>query len=132
VEARTSTEVVRAYVDACNRDVDVEVFRDLLDDDVEMHESDVLPAAVHVKGIEEVLRYLERFTTHWSAGEWRPEEVVENGDRVYMRARLLLTGRRSGIEIDRVWRYVFTVRDGRLLRQDGFDDDAEARRAAGL
>ena len=49
-----------------------------------------------------------------------------------MPARLILRGRRSGIEVDRDWQYVFTARDGKLLRQDGYDDPAEARRAAGL
>jgi hypothetical protein len=34
--------------------------------------------------------------------------------------------------VDRLWQYVFTVRDGKLLRQDGYDDEAEARTAAGL
>ena len=33
-----------------------------------------------------------------------------------------LRGRQSGIEVDRVWQYVFTTRDGKLLRQDGYDD----------
>ena len=47
--------------------------------------------------------------------------------------RLRLTGRESGIEVDRVWVYLFTVRDGKLLRQDGFDgrEAAEQALAAG-
>jgi hypothetical protein len=45
---------------------------------------------------------------------------------------LRLVGRHSGIEVDRQWIYVFTVRDGKLLRQVGFDDEAEGLRAAGL
>jgi hypothetical protein len=49
-----------------------------------------------------------------------------------MRARLRLRGRLSGIEVDREWIYVFTVRDGKLIRQDGFDDRADGLRAAGL
>jgi hypothetical protein len=46
-----------------------------------------------------------------------------------MRARLRLQGRRSGIEVDREWLYVFTVRDGKLLRQDGYDSTADAEAA---
>ena len=52
--------------------------------------------------------------------------------KVWMPARLVLRGRQSGIVVDRVWQYVFTVRDGKLLRQDGYDDETEARAAAGL
>jgi hypothetical protein len=51
---------------------------------------------------------------------------------VYLRARLRLVGRHSGIEVDREWIYVFTVRDGKLQRQVGYDDQSEALRAAGL
>jgi hypothetical protein len=46
-----------------------------------------------------------------------------------MRARLKLVGRKSGIEVDREWIYVFQVRDGKLLRQDGFDEMSEAMHA---
>jgi ABC-type sugar transport system ATPase subunit len=77
-------------------------------------------------------RYLERFQTHWSDGRWEPIELREQGDHVFMPARLRLVGRKSGIEVDRVWIYVFTLRDGKLLRQDGYDDPAEGLRAAGI
>jgi len=58
--------------------------------------------------------------------------ALANGERVWMPARLHLRGRDSGAEVSRLWQYVFTVRDGKLLRQDGYDDEAEARAAAGL
>ncbi len=120
--------VARARVDACNGD-DEEHLLALLHPDVELHESTTLPGAVSAVGFEEVRHYLERFTTHWSSFLWEPLEWRVQGDRVLMRARLRLTGRRSGIEVDREWVYVFTVRDGKLLRQDGFDDMAAAQRA---
>jgi ketosteroid isomerase-like protein len=124
-------DVVRAYVEACNGD-DAEVVIAMLHENVEMHEADVMPAAVHVTGRPAVARYIEKFDTYWSHFEWIPEEFAENGDRVYMRARLRFTGRGSGVDIDRLWRYVFSVCEGKLLSQQAFDDDAEARRAAGL
>jgi hypothetical protein len=43
-----------------------------------------------------------------------------------------LIGRRSGIKVDREWSYVFTVANGKLLRQVGFDQAGEALRSAGL
>jgi hypothetical protein len=57
---------------------------------------------------------------------------MRSGEKVYLRARLRLVGRHSGIEVDREWIYVFTVRDGKLQRQVGYDDQSEALRAAGL
>ena len=124
-------EVVKAWVDACN-DQDADAALALCDPEVELIESRALPGAVDAVGAAEVRRYLERFTTHWSEGEWLPEEFIESGDKVFMRARLRLRGRRSGIQVDREWVYVFTVRDGKLLRQEGFDGRDDALRAAGL
>ena len=49
-----------------------------------------------------------------------------------MPAEMRLRGRSSDAEVGRRWIYVFSVRDGRLVRQEGFDDEAAARAAAGL
>ena len=118
----TDTEgVVRGYVDAAN-DGDLERILALLHPDVELHESETLPGAVHALGFDAVRRYLERFSTHWSSVRWEPLELLFEGDRALMVARLHLQGRESGILVARDWIYVFTVRDGKLLRQDGYDD----------
>lgn len=126
-----SLDVVKAWVDACNQG-DVDAALRLCDPSIELIEARALPGAVTARGAEAVRRYLERFATHWSGGEWLPEEFLAAGDKVFMRARLRLQGRRSGIEVDREWIYVFTVRDGRLLSQEGFDRRDEGLRAAGL
>jgi ketosteroid isomerase-like protein len=120
--------VVRAYVDACNAG-DLEGILALLDPEFELHESPTLPGAVSAVGIDAVTRYLERFGAHWSHLHWEPLELRSAGDRVHLSARLELEGRRSGIAVTHNWEYVFTVRAGKLLRQDGFDDPAEAEAA---
>jgi ketosteroid isomerase-like protein len=126
-----SLEVAKAWVEACDRG-EIQAALTLCDRDVELVEAKALPGAVTATGIEAVRRYLERFETHWSAGSWEPEEFRESGEKVYLRARLRLVGRHSGVEVDREWIYVFTVSDGKLLRQEGYDDEAEGLRAAGL
>jgi uncharacterized protein len=120
--------VVRAYVEACNGD-DLDHLLSLLDPEVELHEAKTMPGAVSAVGFEEVSRYLERFYAHWSSFSWEPQELQVSGERALMKARLTLVGRKSGIEVDRDWIYVFQVRDGKLLRQDGFDEMSEATRA---
>jgi ketosteroid isomerase-like protein len=126
--AESTEAVVRAYVDACNGD-DVERVLSLLDPEVELHEAETLPGSVSAVGFEEVSRYLRRFDAHWSSFRWEPLEFRVSGDRALMRARLRLVGRKSGIEVDREWVYVFHVRGGKLLRQDGFDGMSEAAEA---
>jgi ketosteroid isomerase-like protein len=122
--------VVKAWVDACNRG-DVDAALGLCDESIELVEATALPGAVTATGSDAVRRYLERFAAHWSEGEWLPEEFQESGDRVFMRARLKLRGRRSGIDVDREWFYVFTLREGKLFSQEGFDERADGMRAAG-
>src|SRR5690348_412229 len=107
--------VAQAWVEACDRG-DLEGALALCDPQMVLAEAKALPGAVTATGIDAVRRYLERFETHWSDVSWEPEEFREAGEKVYLRARLRLVGRHSGIEVDREWIYVFTVRGGKLLR----------------
>jgi hypothetical protein len=77
---------------------------------------------VSAVGFDSVKRYVERFHTHWDSFHWEPFELEAGDERALMGARLTLLGRESGIPVERELWYVFTVRDGKLLRQDGFDD----------
>jgi len=122
--------VVRSYIAACNGS-DFEELVGLLHPDVELHEASTLPGAVSAVGLEDVQRYLRRFDSHWSSFEWEILELETRGDRAAVRARLKLTGRRSGIDVDREWSYLFTVRDGKLLCQQGYDDYDAALAALG-
>jgi len=126
-----SLKIAKAWVEACDQG-EIEAALELCDPRVELVEAQELPGPVTATGIDAVRRYLERFQKHWSEGHWEAEEFREAGDKVFLRARLRLVGRHSGIEVDRQWIYVFTVRDGKLLRQVGFDDEAEGLGAAGL
>ena len=117
--------VVRSYVEACNGN-DLEAVLGLLHPDVELHEADTLPGAVHAVGFAAVRRYLDRFGAHWETFYWEPLELKVDGDRAMMDARLRLKGRESGIDVEREWAYVFVVTDGKLLRQDGFDNRESA------
>jgi len=123
-----SEAIIREYIDACNEG-DLERAFAILDPAVEFHEAAALPGAISAVGSEQVHRYLERFPTYWSRFHWEPLDIRVLGDRALMRARLQLEGRSSGVKVDREWFYVFTVRDGKLLRQEGYDDIASANTA---
>jgi ketosteroid isomerase-like protein len=121
-------EIVREYIAACNGD-DIDRVLAVLHPSVELHEADTLPGAVNAVGFDSVSHYLERFGAHWSSFNWEVLDLVVAGERALMHARLRLEGRSSGIAVDREWFYVFTVRDSKILRQDGFDDRAAAEAA---
>ena len=105
---------------------------ELMDEDISMVEPEELPGRVEAHGIDSVSRYIERFSNHWDEIRFDPEEVVDAGDRVVVIARLVGRWKASGVAVERLWAYVWTFRDGRALRMEGFADRAQAIAAAGL
>jgi ketosteroid isomerase-like protein len=64
-----------------------------------------------------------------------PEDIVDvhgDGTTVLMLLRATGTGSHTGIKIDYEWGAVWTIRDGKLLRAQGYLNRAETREAAGL
>jgi hypothetical protein len=98
-----------------------------------MTESPTLPGAATTSGFEDLRRYFAGWRRNWSEWDWQEEDVQDiPPDRVLVTALLRLRGLRSGIWVEHRWAYLFTIRDGKLLRQDGFDDKAQALEAVGL
>src|SRR3954452_6925405 len=125
-----NVELVRAWMRAVNGD-DPEAAIALGDPAFEMTESSTLPGAASTAGLDELRRYLAGWTRNWSEWDWQEEEASEiPPDKVLVMATLRLRGLRSGLWVERRWAYLFTIRTGKLLRQDGFDDKARALEAA--
>jgi ketosteroid isomerase-like protein len=113
-------ELVRAWQQAAE-DGRVEDLLALTHPEFEMTEARSLPGATHVKGLEALRRYCFGWARNWSAQEWREEEVIElPPDRVVLDATLRLRGLRSSIWVEHRWAYLFVIRDGLILRNDGF------------
>jgi ketosteroid isomerase-like protein len=47
-------------------------------------------------------------------------------------ARLVGRGKASGVTVERTWAYVWTLREQRILRMDGYENRREALEAVGL
>ncbi len=96
----------------------------------EMVESTALPGAASVTGKEQLRSYSYGWARNWSDWEWREEEIVElPPDRLLLVATLRLKGLRSSIWVERRWAYLATIRDGLLLRLDGFETKEEILRS---
>jgi ketosteroid isomerase-like protein len=127
-----NVEVVRAWIRACNGD-DSESAVALCDPAFEMTESSTVPGSATTSGLDGLRRYLAGWQRNWSEWDWQEEEVRDiPPDKVLVMALLRLRGLRSGIWVEHRWAYLFTMRDGKLLRQDGFDEKAQALEAVGL
>ena len=84
-------------------------------------------------GNDAVLANYERWNEAWEEGaETTLEEVIGHGDRVFVKVRFQGRGRASGVEVDTRLYEVYTLRDGKVLRIDEYEDRAEALEAAGL
>jgi hypothetical protein len=130
--SRENVEVVRAWIGACNGD-DPESVVALGDPAFEMTESSMVPGAATTSGLDGLRRYLMGWRRNWSEWDWQEEEVLDiPPNKVLLMANLRLRGLRSGIWVEHRWAYLFTVRGGKVLRQDGFDEKAQALEAVGL
>ncbi|MFL5866410.1 MAG: nuclear transport factor 2 family protein [Thermoleophilaceae bacterium] len=130
--SRENVDLVRAWIAACNGD-DTGIAIALCDPGFEMTESSELPGAATTAGVDGLRRYFAGWQRNWSEWDWQEEEILDlPPDMVLVMALLKLRGLRSGIWVERRWAYLFTVRDGKLLRQDGFDEKAQALEAVGL
>jgi hypothetical protein len=100
--------------------------------DFELTESDALPGAARAKGRDGLLSYSYGWARNWSAWEWQEEELIElPPDRVLLMATLRLKGLRSSIWVERRWAYLWLIREGLVLRLDGYQTKEEALAAAG-
>jgi ketosteroid isomerase-like protein len=62
-----------------------------------------------------------------------PEEFIDAGQRVVVVARVSATERRTGMPLEGSrWAFIWTVRDGRLVRNQVYADRAQAIEAAGV
>ncbi|HEV2980455.1 MAG TPA: nuclear transport factor 2 family protein [Solirubrobacteraceae bacterium] len=75
---------------------------------------------------------LRRIFEMWADFSVRAEEFIDAGEKVVVVARTRGTARDSGTGLDQVFAYVWTVRDGRLARNEVFVSREVALRAAGL
>ena len=60
------------------------------------------------------------------------EELIDRGDRVIVIGTLHGMGRGSGADVERRHGYIWTIRDGKAVRFEWFNDPREALEAAGL
>jgi uncharacterized protein len=74
-------------------------------------------------------RWMEAWREH---PETTVEEVIGNGDHVFVIACFQGRGRGSGVRVEQRLYEVYTLRNGGILRVDEFSDRDQALEAAGL
>ena len=127
-----NAEVVRRAAEAFNRgDLDAAVADAA--PDIEFVATGALPGLQGVfRGVEEYKRFL-----HWVPDEFDdpradPTEIIEAGDQVVVGLTISGRGKQSGVETSWNFWQVWTIREGKSVRGQGFASRDEALEAAGL
>ena len=130
--SQENVEIVRRGFDAWNRG-DIEGFRAYISPEWEWHPARMFPGTDTVyHGAEGFTRFWKTFRAPWESMRAEAERIEDLGDRVL--ALMTLTGRRKGSDVEVTSEYanVFTLRDGLVIYQVGFDDWKTALKAVGL
>jgi ketosteroid isomerase-like protein len=128
--SKENVRLVRRGYEAWNRG-DLDQIRRLTDDSFEWSEASEVPGAGTRRGRAEFDQYLRSFRHFWRQFEVEPIEVRDLGDRVL--AIVIERGRSvyNDIEVSQHYVHVWTLRDGKAVRLEGFFDKAAALMAAG-
>jgi ketosteroid isomerase-like protein len=124
-----NVEMVRRLIEACNRH-DWDAMLETGDPEIEIV---TLMTGTH-RGTAGWRRVVEQMAEEVSDFQFVPEEFIDvDVDRVVAVTRWVGTGRTSGIAVpDTPIGFVYTLRDGLVVRQESFRNKAEALKAVGL
>src|SRR5919204_4470939 len=96
----------------------VEELADWLHPEAEMHQAREIPDADEYVGRDEFLRGLQLWLEEWADFRFIPEEVIDLGDRSFVRVRLTGRSQTSGIDLRMTAFHLWAFRDGKPWRCD--------------
>jgi ketosteroid isomerase-like protein len=130
--SRETIEIVIRTVEAINRG-DVDEAISYLDEDYELHSAIIGGAAGAIyRGHDGARRWFADTQETFDELRTDPSEFRDLGDRVLMFGQIHARGRESGLELDSPTGWVLALRDGKIVKAEGFMSWAEALLAAGL
>jgi ketosteroid isomerase-like protein len=103
----------------------------LLDDDVEVHDHDILDASEY-RGREGFARWFENWGEVFPEFEVQPEEFIDAGERVVVVLRMVAKGRGSSATVERRDAIVYELFEGKVRRIDYYNSREQGLAAAGL
>jgi ketosteroid isomerase-like protein len=130
--SQENVEIVRRSFDAWSSHDPKEIAK-YLPEDVEFRSATTDLFGETVRGLKAIEGLLDEWAKEWSAFRWEAEEIIEVDDaRVLSLHRVIATGRASGVEVIRELGGLYEIRDGKIVRDWIYLDQAEALEAAGL
>jgi ketosteroid isomerase-like protein len=129
--SQENVEIVRQVYEAFQRG-DSKKLMNLVSPDIELHgTSGGLSDGSVARGIEAVRQTFDLWDQDWET-KLSPQEFIDAGDQVVVLQHEHRRGRGSGAEVEAKTAVLYGLRDGGVVRIQGFMDQAEALEAAGL
>ena len=131
--SQENVEVVRAIYDSvASRGIEGSL--DLIDPDFELKGVGQGPITGTYRGHEGARAFFAALYEVWDedATEYVIRELHDAGDQVVAVGELHTRFKATGMELDELWAYVWTVRDGKATAMQSYTDPREALEAAGL
>jgi ketosteroid isomerase-like protein len=135
--SQENVEVVRQVIGTESLDAakagGADAFIERLDSDIEFEEDPSFPEAGTFRGRDIYLRYARDFIAQFEQLVFSVEELIDAGpDKVLVCLHLTGRGKESGAAFDFRPAWLYTVRDGRVVKIRAYLDRGEALGAAGL
>ena len=133
--SQENVEIVRRIFDTIGEsqpdDLSDDVLAQLFEPDVEwVPVPQGVLAGARYQGYEGIRRFAADFFAAWDELRVEPQEFREVGDQVAVLMRM--RGRMHELELDEAWSGLYTIRNGRISRIQGFASTRGALEAAGL
>jgi uncharacterized protein len=131
--SRENVEIVRRMFEAFQRQEWGQAV-ELVDPDIELHGTAAgLTEGSVAHGLEGIRQVFEQDDAEaWDESRLEPEEFIDAGDRVVVLLHEFRRGRGSGVEIESYTAALFEIRDGHVIRVQGYMDRQAALEAVGL
>jgi len=131
-QENVEVEVVRRFLDALLRG-DMDALLAETDPAIEIDDRDITLDTDRYRGHDGLFRWLEVWGTSWES--WRVEDLdirpVESG-RVIALFVMCVTGKGSGVELDRRDAATFRLHDAKVVEIAYYNDQRQALEAVGL
>ncbi len=130
--SQENVEIVRQCSERWNR-LAWDGVAELVDPSVEQHGAvGGIDEGRILRGLDEIRRDYEAVEQTWDEHRIEPQEFIDAGDRVVVFLREYQRGKMSGIELTVDTAIIFGLRNGRIVRIQGYMNRAEALKAVGL
>jgi ketosteroid isomerase-like protein len=133
--------VPREHAEAAGKE-NVEVVREMLDAYIRGDYEAALPAFAHdvevITSLERfhgpagVVEEAQRWEEMWTDYRFEVKDLIDAGDKVVLLYHQVGRSKESGVEVEERAGWVYTLRNGKIVRVEMFQDSETALRAAGV